>query len=601
MPNGATYGSHDDLCVDQCMGVGLYNGSNYFNHRGAPTTAAAAAAAAAAALLPRWSGHVTPARNLQPPFYNHYPLDLEDFSMSFRPGIAASQPNPYQPWFGQQLQQRPFQGSDDDCQSMGDLSCCDSQCTMTGKCTNIACANKEDACTDQSCPGIPANVPAEIVDGAAALISINHAPEQQHHNFGLPPSVMDGLGFGLHGSSQNHFMLDSSWLPSNNSGGNITSHILVAHPAKTQSNCTRPCPLDDPRNYSNCHVPMVYDNPSPFDQYGSVGSDLQLNQDHPVCGAEIPDPEAFLAHFNARHRPFFTSNAPELANTLHGQVVLPSNEAMSSSPITPLDTTDSGASTSTPSPFTPLSNNMDISDMKQSQSRSHSVVSSEATPFIAGPDDEHRCLWREESSSEICGQVFEDPGDLFTHTANDHIKYAKKGSEGFRCGWDDCPRSGPDATGFPQRSKIERHMQTHIGHKPHVCPTCHKGFSAKQALNQHMFIHTNQKPLECEICHKAFRYPSALTMHQRVHTGDKPLKCPICGKSFSESSNLSKHKRTHEVKGRFTCEFSGCDRNFHRQDQLRRHMKTHKREGNSKKIDLLSAKLEAVFDDQLQC
>src|SRR4051812_49204121 len=93
---------------------------------------------------------------------------------------------------------------------------------------------------------------------------------------------------------------------------------------------------------------------------------------------------------------------------------------------------------------------------------------------------------------------------------------------------------------------------------------------------------------------------SCPAMHQRVHTGAKPLKCPVCGKFFSESSNLSKHKRTHEVKGRFSCTVPGCERNFHRQDQLRRHAKTHQRETDSRHLDMLKAKFEAVFADPLQ-
>ncbi|KAK3394080.1 hypothetical protein B0H63DRAFT_444270 [Podospora didyma] len=479
LPNGsASYESHDDLCIDQCSGVGLYNGSGFFNHRGAP---------AASAFPPRWPGRVAPApapgpsRDTLPPLY-HYTMGLDDLSMQFRPS-----PDPYQPWFVQQLQSG-LHASDDDCRSMGDMSCCDSQCTMTGKCTNMACANKEDACTDQSCPGRPESVPSEVVDGAAALISINHAPEQQQpHRFGFQPSsgsyssspAPGGALARVRGQVMDFgtdFLHDPNW---RSLLGGLASHILVAHPIEdtANENCTRPCPLDDPRNYLNCHIPAVYNNPPPFSHYGSGnGAPMLMSRELPVCGAETDDPDAFLAHFNTQHRPFFTGDPQSLMARLGcgDEAILPSTEDRSPSSATPLDTTDSGISSNTPDPLTPLSNSMDMSDVKDSASslsRSQSVSSSVGTPVGTGPDDEHKCLWQEEGSTTICGRIFEDSGELFVHAADAHIRVA-------------------GAVGFPQRSKIERHMQTHIGHKPHICPTCHKGFSAKQALNQHIILDT---------------------------------------------------------------------------------------------------------------
>jgi hypothetical protein len=97
--------------------------------------------------------------------------------------------------------------------------------------------------------------------------------------------------------------------------------------------------------------------------------------------------------------------------------------------------------------------------------RSTSIASSADHSLDLGADEEHRCLWRDEGSSNVCGRVFADAEELFKHASETHIKHAQKGAQGFRCGWDDCPRSEAGAAGFPQRSKIERHMQTHIGRK----------------------------------------------------------------------------------------------------------------------------------------
>ncbi|KAJ4295706.1 zinc-finger protein [Collariella sp. IMI 366227] len=488
---GPTYESHDDLCIDRCMGVGLYNGFQQFNHRGGPSSIQA-----------RWARDNALSR------YD-FPMGLGDISMQLRTADLAHSPsNPYQQqqqWYSSQMGSA-IPCSDDDCHSMVD-SCCDSQCTMTGKCTDVACADTDDACTDQNCPSrSDISVPSEVVSGAAALISINHAPEESHNSFGLQ---------------------QSGFLPG--TVGNIASHLLLVHGNSNSSDCAMPCPLDDPQNFSYCHLPLSTDM-SGFGQFNSPSSnDFQMSRNFVECGAEIQDRESFLAHFNSQHRPYFASGMPNLlrasTDSHRSQSVMASTEVMSP-PATPLDTSDSGRSSGTPSPLTPLSNSIEMTDAKHDVSahlRDSSVTSSVEHSIEFGPDDEHRCLWREEGSPAICGLVFPDAEELFKHASETHIKHAQKGIQGFRCGWDDCPRSDVGAAGFPQRSKIERHMQTHIGHKPHICPICNKGFSAKQALTQHMFIHSNEKPLVCNICHKAFRYPSALSKPPPPTTLQPPI------------------------------------------------------------------------------
>ncbi|KAK3996842.1 putative zinc-responsive transcriptional regulator [Cladorrhinum sp. PSN332] len=622
---GNPYKSHDDLCIDQCMGVGIYGGLQQFNHRGAPL-----------ALQARWQGGLLPVRDdmlahqdysmdfgATMPFQQHQQQQHQQQQQQqqqllqqhqqysqqqhqqpqpqpqqhqqhgqphqhFDTDLSLSSPHQYQSFFDQHQQSHGATAAsmslceDEDCQSVGDSECCDSQCTMTGKCTAAECETEEDACYDQNCPSRPDLVPEEVRDGAAALISINHAPEQSQNFDFQQQSVMNHLNLNLSSHAQDNFLFTSNFLP--DSVGVMANHILNAHADTNSSSCTRPCPLDDPQNYRFCHMP-VYNNTDFLKQYPNVSSNIQMNASRLVeCGAEITDPDAFTTHFFEQHKDLFTGSLTNFPSGLNSGNGLGGGMSEVMSPMAPpLDASDASPFSGTPSPLTPTSNNVDMPDVKAndlSHSRSESFNSSGDNNSVSmTPGEEHRCMWREEGSREICGLLFSDAEALFKHASNSHIKHAQKGAQGFRCGWDDCPRSEPGQVGFPQRSKIERHMQTHIGHKPHICEICNKGFSAKQALTQHMFIHSNEKPLVCHICGKAFRYPSALTMHQRVHTGAKPLRCPICHKGFSESSNLSKHKRTHEVKGRFNCSIPGCDRNFHRQDQLRRHMKTHPREG----------------------
>ncbi|KAF4984191.1 hypothetical protein FZEAL_589 [Fusarium zealandicum] len=188
-----------------------------------------------------------------------------------------------------------------------------------------------------------------------------------------------------------------------------------------------------------------------------------------------------------------------------------------------------------------------------------------------------KCHWLCETGT-LCLQTFENNKDLQDHCKIEHVKSLKKGPNGFCCTWYACIRPGP----FSQKSKLERHMQTHTGYKPVKCEICGIMLSAKQSLEQHMRTHSGEKPWECKFpgCTQRFKQQSALTMHMRTHTGEKPLECEICGKRFGESSNLSKHRRTHNVRGNHVCEV--CGKDFHRLDQLRRHLPTHDLEGGRK-------------------
>ncbi|PHH54991.1 Zinc finger protein 76 [Ceratocystis fimbriata CBS 114723] len=332
----------------------------------------------------------------------------------------------------------------------------------------------------------------------------------------------------------------------------------------------RPCIADNAVFWPNtCHLPRH--------DYSDISMLLQDQSPYTMplqeCGMALADPAQAHLHLRQVHQlstkemqSSFLTQIPcsmglfEMESS-HSQWP-PSSEDVR---LAPSKMSGLSASTLTPpptsGPATPATNIMDDSNTSM-------PLSGSGTKTDIGHC--HRCEWVHDGN--LCAIVFETEEQLNTHLLQDHAKYCeRKGSE-FACCWESCPRR-IDNKGFGQRSKLERHLQTHSGYKPFRCEICKEHFSAKQALEQHVRTHTNDRPFACKFpgCEKTFKQQSSLTMHERIHTGEKPLACPFpgCNMRFNESSNLAKHRRTHNLTGSHIC--TECGRDFHRLDQLRRH------------------------------
>ncbi|ORY87140.1 hypothetical protein BCR37DRAFT_376547 [Protomyces lactucae-debilis] len=188
----------------------------------------------------------------------------------------------------------------------------------------------------------------------------------------------------------------------------------------------------------------------------------------------------------------------------------------------------------------------------------------------------HRCKWLVPDANgqcHPCGACLPTVEELSLHISELHVGKRKKS---YVCGWQGCERHQRP---FTQRQKMMRHLVTHTGDRPFVCPECGYQCSEECVLEQHMRTHTGERPFACTLCGKAFSASTALSVHMRTHTGYKPLVCkfPGCGKRFSESSNLAKHMRTHSAQKSYACSVPGCNKAFQRPDQLKRHVsKLHK-------------------------
>jgi uncharacterized C2H2 Zn-finger protein len=190
------------------------------------------------------------------------------------------------------------------------------------------------------------------------------------------------------------------------------------------------------------------------------------------CGAQIPNPEAFFEHVNTQHRPFveniFAQVNPFAVATPPLQLARTESTSSSSNVLGPQLSSTSANTPLDTYPPTPLSLYQEGS--KHPRSPGHSR-SSTASLGSSGSEWEQRCLWCDPQTNEPCGMIFQTSDALFKHVNADHLQKLEKGPQGFLCNWDKCKRRGDGKEGFPQRSKIERHMHTHIGREYMHCRT----------------------------------------------------------------------------------------------------------------------------------
>ncbi|KAL7789420.1 hypothetical protein V8C37DRAFT_386474 [Trichoderma ceciliae] len=517
---------------------------------------------------------------------------------------------------------KPETDCDDDCISM--LSCtsacgisCPSQCGDTGQgvcCDDDACGDAceeeelcldetcEDAatpCTDANCTGLAKleHFPAGpgISDGdkqaAAALASIGdaqlaftHNSFQQFHSdpHFEPHSCFPGstcshaLPQGFLGTTADDGAAGQLWEYLNQENP-LATHILQYHDPRHSVDHVRPCMADHPNlAIPKCTLPKTVD--------GDVLSHgLGHNLEDFACGFEVNTVDQFASHIFQDHWQMHMPNSELFSLSQCSQAedqfsLIPSCTSISSYSLNAASTSEpqfspsesSMQNLSVVSSLSPSPTSQATTPLAQHEESPAEPISTELTPILAEDSEtvvDCTCQWKL-SGGKVCGMQFKDANDLHTHTKNDHLKEMTRQHPGFRCHWENCTR----ITVFGQKSKLERHLQTHTGYKPVKCSICGLQLSAKQSLDQHMRVHTGEKPWRCKFpgCSHAFKQQSALTMHERTHTGYKPLVCDICGKSFGESSNLSKHRRTHNNRGTHICLI--CNKDFHRLDQLRRHM-----------------------------
>ncbi|KAJ9142152.1 Zinc-responsive transcriptional regulator ZAP1 [Pleurostoma richardsiae] len=565
--------AHDDSCLDRPKdrhGHGLTSNPGAFHHRVPASNNLVPRARTHSFSFPQLGHNVNPSF-CTPDLFGSMPfMDYHQTAHSGTPFFAnhSAYCNP----FGDYSQNRRMSMVEDD------------GISVAATCANDACADDPTACSDRNCT---VGVTPDVATAAYTLASFGGEHEEQQSMFSNTPGFCP-TGFSLLDTTNQDFLSNpQSW---SNALGMLQEHLRVAHSDPNDPTCTSPCPIDNPMWYHQCHFPhfptenVSQNHVPPVPDFWS--SQVLHNCKPDECGVKNTDPQAFVRHFNQEHRPFIFGTSLQASPMPQGQHIQSPPGLTPSSSMSPLDVAIKSVPLSPAtlsSPCTPLPKegaavDVPFNGLGDAAFPRPSSSASMTSQITMTPGDEYKCFWCDSSDKiDICGIVFRNADELHEHVIQSHVKNLERKDTGFSCGWQQCRRGAQGKKGFPQRSKIERHMQTHTGSKPYACDICDHVFSAKQALEQHKLIHENSRPLKCDFpgCNRTFRQQSALTMHKRTHTGEKPLVCDICHRAFSESSNLSKHKRTHDVHGRFQCSYEGCKKNFHRLDQLRRHQKQH--------------------------
>ncbi|RFU75272.1 zinc finger, c2h2-type integrase, dna-binding [Trichoderma arundinaceum] len=491
---------------------------------------------------------------------NFFNDTFPDASHFFRSGITS-----------QDIPGKPETDCDDDCISM--LSCtsacgksCPSQCGDTGQgvccdddgcgdqdlCLDEACEDAATPCTDANCSGLAKldQFPdgPSISDGdkqaAAALASIGdnhltfmHDGFQNFHpesHFGshscFPGSICNHtLSQGFLGMTAEDGTVGQFWEYLNQENP-LATHILQYHDPRHSVDHVRPCMADHPNlAIPKCTLPKTA-------SADALSHGLGHNTEEFACGFEVNTVDQFASHIFEDHWQMHMSNSELFGLSQPSQVddrlsLIPSrtsissysmNAAPASEPqFSPSDSSMQNLSAG--SSLSPSPTSQATTPLAQPEESFTEKMSTELSPISAEDPEaivDCTCRWKI-SDGKVCGMQFKDANDLHTHTKNDHLKEMTRQHPGFRCHWENCTRT----TVFGQKSKLERHIQTHTGFKPVKCSICGLQLSAKQSLDQHMRVHTGEKPWKCKFpgCSHAFKQQSALTMHERTHTGYKPL------------------------------------------------------------------------------
>ncbi|XP_070547003.1 uncharacterized protein [Ptychodera flava] len=122
-------------------------------------------------------------------------------------------------------------------------------------------------------------------------------------------------------------------------------------------------------------------------------------------------------------------------------------------------------------------------------------------------------------------------------------KAGKKGGtrkKNFKC--ESCSKT------FKDRWHLNRHLFTHMHHKPFTCDVCGNNYKSPVHLKEHLATHSQASKYQCQECKQGFKQRNQYEWHvKKFHTpGVKdPFKCEDCGEVYTRKLALRIHKETH--------------------------------------------------------
>jgi hypothetical protein len=389
---------------------------------------------------------------------------------------------------------------DEDCTSMACSSqcdaCCQSQCGQSAAgdvCRDSACVRAASPCTDIDC------ITKDLTDGdkaaAETLASFGENPPQvipkpsyrsrarnqrvrassnlflqnqtpQHSLSGMQSAVQHSNLPKPSTSPLEHEFQHSDIFTNDLMDWDVFyNHILSAHPSEEQSHCIRPCIIDNLTVNQKCHFPRYSQLQSQNDE--DMGTPTAPDFHELECGATVTNPAAFIEHFNQEHRNTFmgepyTDGSDRFAQSsgFGSPIVMETPDYLQiNTKISPssghrlalsqelIEEVSSIASTVTTASESP-------------EIESPNTPTSEISHQTLHPEDKYMCKWTV-GGAKVCGVNFENDKELQDHCKDVHLQCLNKSESGFQCHWDGCSRSGC----FTQKSKLERHLQTHTGCK----------------------------------------------------------------------------------------------------------------------------------------
>lgn len=309
------------------------------------------------------------------------------------------------------------------------LALCVDEC---GECDDPTCSEPDCAadlieCTEASCsqPPVPGachgkntlcagNLPSDVLDGAASLAALRPTSSSYGHMYAHQPTEQ-----------------------------NMPLCVTIAGGYYNPDHIHPHVPHCGPHTYPN-----EYNDHSMFN-----GSQNMVTQSFgPADGYSFGNP-APTCQYSGMYYDMGAQTVPQF----HFQQQLPIKEESSRSTLSPGPqqsfSFSQDSTPSTTSPFSSPPHRGSVSTCDNTQMLPLSTTDS----FLTLPT----CRW-EVAHDMICGLTFEDNAQLQSHIQQAHTSSLRK-AHGFTCKWKGCPRRERDGESFAQRSKLDRHIQSHTG------------------------------------------------------------------------------------------------------------------------------------------